>query len=90
MPKTGPITGLAGKWDGGCQTGGWGRVSDDGWDNITQQERGPQGPGEIAKATVPCSDAGMPLAAAVSKAGANRFVMLRREGSMLNSQVPGA
>jgi len=25
MPKTVPITGGAGKWGGGCQTGGWGR-----------------------------------------------------------------
>jgi hypothetical protein len=36
-----------------------GSASDDGWDNITQHERGPQGPGELAEATVPYSDAGV-------------------------------
>jgi hypothetical protein len=38
-----------------------GSPSDDGWDNITQSERGPQGPGEVAKATVSYSDAGVPF-----------------------------
>jgi len=38
-----------------------GSASDDGWDNITQQERGPQGPGEAARVTVPYSDAGVPF-----------------------------
>ena len=60
MSKTGPITDIVGKWDGGGQTGGWSQVSDDGWDNITQHERGPQGPGEIARTPVPYSDAGVP------------------------------
>ncbi len=48
-----------------------GSPSGDGWDNITQPERGPQGPGDVAKATVSYSDAGVPVAEAASKAGAN-------------------
>jgi hypothetical protein len=35
-----------------------GSASNDGRDTITQPERGPQGPGESAEATVPYSDAG--------------------------------
>lgn len=64
-----------------------GSVSDDGWDNITQQERGPQGPGEIAQVTVPYSDAGVPYGGSGFEGGSKP---LRREGSTLNSQVPGA
>ena len=68
-----------------------GSASDDGWDNITQPERGPQGPGEIAEARVPYSDAGVPFwRRRCSKTGANRSANAERAGSMLNSQVPGA
>ena len=38
-----------------------GSPSGDGRENITQPERGPQGPGEVAKATIPYFDAGVPF-----------------------------
>lgn len=52
MPKTGSITGAAGKRDGGHQTGAWGQLSVDGEDTITSPERGPLGPGGSTRGRV--------------------------------------
>ncbi len=62
-----------------CREMGWrppdwrmGSLSEDGWDNITQLERGPQGPGEVDRGQWPHTlKWRIQLTGTASKGGAN-------------------
>jgi hypothetical protein len=65
-----------------------GSASEEGWDNITQHERGPQGPGEFAKAPVPYFDAGVPLGRCGLEGGSKLFHYF--ETGRLHAELIGA